>query len=153
MKSLQSRSLAGRDDNQLHGYDLMVRQLIPGYASLARLSVALLAASPLASEQGARVLVAGCGTGAELVEARRQRPDWILTALDPASDMLIEAQRRMPLAAPSAGISPPLRSCRSQNPSPVPSPCWCCNHCPMTAANSPISVPWHVSWLQAVSWC
>jgi tRNA (cmo5U34)-methyltransferase len=98
MKSLQSRSLAGRDDNQLHGYDLMVRQLIPGYASLARLSVALLAASPLASEQGARVLVAGCGTGAELVEARRQRPDWILTALDPASDMLIEAQRRMPPA-------------------------------------------------------
>ncbi|MFM8526298.1 MAG: class I SAM-dependent methyltransferase [Cyanobacteriota bacterium] len=87
--------MAGRDDTQLHAYDLMVRQLIPGYASLARLSVALLAASPLAATQGARVLVAGCGTGAELVEAHRQRPDWELTALDPAEEMLSEARKKL----------------------------------------------------------
>ena len=77
------------------GYDLIVQQLIPGYASLARLAVALLAASPLASAEGAPVLVAGCGTGAELVEARAQRPDWQLTAIDPSAEMLQAAQARV----------------------------------------------------------
>ena len=77
------------------GYDLIVQQLIPGYASLARLAVALLAASPLAAAEGAQVLVAGCGTGAELVEARVQRPDWQLTAIDPSAEMLMAAQARV----------------------------------------------------------
>ena len=77
------------------GYDLIVQQLIPGYASLARLAVALLAVSPLASANAAPVLVVGCGTGAELVEARAQRPDWELTALDPSAEMIAAAQARV----------------------------------------------------------
>mgnify|MGYP006275176545 FL=1 len=77
------------------GYDRVVQQLIPGYASLARLAVALLAASPLAQRPGAGVLVAGCGTGADVLEACRQRPDWQLTALDPSDAMLAEARRRL----------------------------------------------------------
>jgi tRNA (cmo5U34)-methyltransferase len=77
------------------GYDLVAQQLIPGYASLALLSVALLAASPLASAQGASVLVAGCGTGAELLAARAHRPDWRLTALDPSASMLAIARSRL----------------------------------------------------------
>jgi tRNA (cmo5U34)-methyltransferase len=76
-------------------YDLVVQQLIPGYASLARLAVALLAASPQAGREGAAVLVAGCGTGAELVEARAQRPDWQITAIDPAAAMLDAARSRL----------------------------------------------------------
>jgi len=84
------------------GYDLIVQQLVPGYASLARLSVALLAASPLASQPGASVLVAGCGTGAELVEARCQRPDWQLCALDPSAAMLAVAQQRLASLTPTA---------------------------------------------------
>jgi tRNA (cmo5U34)-methyltransferase len=76
-------------------YDLVVQQLIPGYASLARLGVALLAASPRACRSGATVLVAGCGTGAELVEARAQRPDWQITALDPSAAMLTAARQRL----------------------------------------------------------
>ena len=83
------------------GYEQLVTQLIPGYASLARLGVALLAASPLASAQGASVLVAGCGSGAELLEARAQRPDWQLTALDPSAAMLALARGRL---AGQAGI-------------------------------------------------
>ncbi len=78
-----------------------VTRLIPGYASLARLGVALLAASPLASAQGTSVLVAGCGSGAELLEARAQRPDWQLTALDPSAAMLDLARKRL---AGQAGI-------------------------------------------------
>ncbi|MEB3308143.1 MAG: class I SAM-dependent methyltransferase [Cyanobacteriota bacterium] len=77
------------------GYDLIIQQLIPGYGSLARLAVALLAASPLASKPDSAVLVAGCGTGAELIEARAQRPDWALTALDPSREMLETAQARV----------------------------------------------------------
>jgi tRNA (cmo5U34)-methyltransferase len=77
------------------GYDLTVQQLIPGYASLARLSVALLAASPLGVPPGASVLVAGCGTGAELVEAQAQRPDWQLWAIDPSNEMLQAAKARL----------------------------------------------------------
>jgi len=80
-------------------YDLIAQQLIPGYASLARLAVSLLAASPLATPAGASILVAGCGTGAELLEARAQRPDWQLTALDPSAAMLAAAQRRLQSAA------------------------------------------------------
>jgi tRNA (cmo5U34)-methyltransferase len=76
-------------------YDRIVQQLIPGYASLARLGVALLSASPLASAPDTAVLVAGCGTGAELLEARSQRPDWRLTALDPAEEMLGVARSRL----------------------------------------------------------
>jgi tRNA (cmo5U34)-methyltransferase len=76
-------------------YDLVVQQLIPGYASLARLAVALLAVSPLAVGSGSEVLVAGCGTGAELLEARSQRPDWQLTAIDPAAEMLAVARQRL----------------------------------------------------------
>ncbi|MEO1001500.1 MAG: class I SAM-dependent methyltransferase [Cyanobacteria bacterium J06638_7] len=81
------------------GYDLAVQQLIPGYASLARLAVALLAASPRAGEAGASVLVAGCGTGAELVEAQAQRPDWRITAIDPSLAMLEAARQRLDSAA------------------------------------------------------
>ncbi|MCP9849334.1 class I SAM-dependent methyltransferase [Cyanobium sp. Morenito 9A2] len=77
------------------GYDLVLQQLVPGYASLARLAVALLAVGPLAGETGADVLVAGCGTGAELLEAVAQRPDWRLTAIDPSAAMLQVAQGRL----------------------------------------------------------
>lgn len=79
---------------QADGYDVVIQQLIPGYTSLARLAVSLLAASPLAAAPGASVLVAGCGTGAELVEAVAQRPDWELTALDPSAAMLAAARAR-----------------------------------------------------------
>ena len=89
-------------------YDLIQQQLIPGYGSLARLAVALLAASPLASEPGAEVLVAGCGTGAELQEAVAQRPDWRLGAIDPSAAMLAEARKRL------AGANSPLAGANSR---------------------------------------
>jgi tRNA (cmo5U34)-methyltransferase len=86
----------------LADYDNLVERLIPGYASLARLSVSLLAASPQASRTGASVLVAGCGSGAELLEAKQLRPDWCLTAVDPSSAMLALAQSKLNAAAPPA---------------------------------------------------
>lgn len=41
------------------------------------------------------MLVAGCGSGTELLEARLQRPDWLLTGLDPSAAMLDLAHRRL----------------------------------------------------------
>jgi tRNA (cmo5U34)-methyltransferase len=79
----------------LSGYDSLIASLIPGYTSLARLSVSLLAASPRAQARGASVLVAGCGSGAELLAARQLRPDWHLTALDPSADMLELARDKL----------------------------------------------------------
>lgn len=81
----------------LSGYDTLIASLIPGYTSLARLSVSLLAASPMAGVHGASVLVAGCGSGAELLAARQLRPDWHLTALDPSEDMLAMAREKLQL--------------------------------------------------------
>jgi tRNA (cmo5U34)-methyltransferase len=94
-RSEQGAVAAAEPAPEASGYDLVVQRLIPGYASLARLAVALLAASPLGGQPGARVLVAGCGTGAELVEARAQRSDWQLTAIDPSASMLAAAQERL----------------------------------------------------------
>jgi len=82
-------------DRDEESYDRVVPCLIPGYTSLARLGVALLAASPQAAHHGAAVLVAGCGSGTELLEARAQRPDWRLTGLDPSAAMLDLARRRL----------------------------------------------------------
>jgi len=90
-QALGSSDAAGAPE----GYDLVAQQLIPGYASLARLAVSLLAASPLAAGEAASVLVAGCGTGAELLEARSQRPDWRLTAVDPSAAMLEASRQRL----------------------------------------------------------
>ena len=77
------------------GYDRIQSQVIPGYGSLARLAVALLASSTAAAASGAEILVAGCGTGSELLEAVAQRPDWQLTALDPSAAMLAEARQKL----------------------------------------------------------
>jgi len=107
-------------------YDLIQQQLIPGYGSLARLAVALLAASPLASEPGAEVLVAGCGTGAELQEAVAQRPDWRLGAIDPSAAMLAEARKRL------AGANSPLAGANSR----------------LAGANSPLAGAPAIDWQQ-----
>ena len=89
--------MASKRQQQLNpaGYDRIQSQVIPGYTSLARLAVALLASSPAAAASGAKVLVAGCGTGSELLEAVVQRPDWQLTALDPSAAMLAEARQKL----------------------------------------------------------
>jgi tRNA (cmo5U34)-methyltransferase len=87
-------------------YDSLVEAWIPGYASLARLSVSLLAASPLARAPGAEVLIAGCGSGAELLEARQLRPDWRITAVDPSPTMLAIARDKVAQEEREAGISP-----------------------------------------------
>lgn len=94
----------------LTAYDSLVESWIPGYTSLAKLSVSLLAASPQARAPGAAVLVAGCGSGAELLEARQLRPDWRLTAVDPSPAMLAIARQKLAAgeASPAPGSAPAI---------------------------------------------
>ena len=79
--------------------EALARQQIPGYSSLARLSVSLLAGYPALQPSGSQVLVVGCGAGAELLEAQSIRPDWALTGVDPAVSLLKEARCRLGQAA------------------------------------------------------
>lgn len=66
-------------------YDQFIRQIIPGYDSFFELSLALY--SEALGEEG-KLLVAGCGTGAELTCFARNRPRWKLTGVDLSGQML-----------------------------------------------------------------
>jgi tRNA (cmo5U34)-methyltransferase len=66
-------------------YDQFIRQIIPGYESYFELCLALFTES-----MGTRgsLLVAGCGTGSELVCFAREKPGWNLTGVDLSPQML-----------------------------------------------------------------
>jgi tRNA (cmo5U34)-methyltransferase len=73
-------------------YDWGIRLAVPAYEELHGLARHLLRAS---LSDGARVLVAGSGTGEELVNLGRHNPGWRLTGVDPSPDMGRIAQERV----------------------------------------------------------
>lgn len=73
-------------------YEDLARRVIPGYRTLFPMVAAL--ADP-ALPAGGRLLVVGAGTGIELATFRRARPDLRLTGIDPSSQMLELARRRL----------------------------------------------------------
>ncbi len=87
-------------------YDRLVRQVIPGYESLAALSVAMLASALPDGAQNPRILMVGCGTGAELLAAARFEPDWQLTGVDASAEMLAIAGRRLADLGATADLIP-----------------------------------------------
>lgn len=66
-------------------YDSQIRQSIPGYDAMHLMVYAMLAES---LRPDARVLVAGAGTGMELLAMGRKQPGWRFTAFDISADML-----------------------------------------------------------------
>lgn len=74
------------------GYDQHIRKLIPGY-ELIHLQVHALLKSYLKPE--AEVVVVGCGTGYELQYLAEQFPQWRFTAIDPAINMLKQAEQHI----------------------------------------------------------
>ena len=73
-------------------YDQFIRQIIPGYDSYFPLCISLL------SEQmgpDGSLLVAGCGTGTELLEFASVRPDWSLIGVDLSDQMIKIAERKL----------------------------------------------------------
>ena len=73
-------------------YDDLIRQVIPGYDVLHRL-IRLQLHAGLGDE--ARILAVGAGTGMEIATLAPGRPGWRFSAVDPASEMLEAARRRL----------------------------------------------------------
>lgn len=84
------------------GYEALARRLIPGYATLFPMVSAIIDPD---LPHGARVLVVGAGTGVELVNFKRIRPDLRLHGVDPSRQMLNLARRRVAETGEAEGIS------------------------------------------------
>lgn len=70
-------------------YDRRIPTLVPGYRLMQQLAAAALAAT---LPRGAAILIAGCGTGAELSLLAERQPGWRFTAVDPSEGMLAVAR-------------------------------------------------------------
>lgn len=72
-------------------YDTRIPALVPGYRLVQDLAAAMLSATlPAAAD----ILIAGCGTGAELLVLAGLQPDWRFTAVDPSEPMLAMSRAR-----------------------------------------------------------
>lgn len=88
----------GFSDERARGYDDRVRRHIPGYEILHGLSETLLATE---LPENATLLIAGAGTGTEILEWARQHPSWRFIGVDPSEAMINMAREK--LAATSLG--------------------------------------------------
>ncbi len=85
-------------DHAATDYDTRVPRLVPGY-DLAQHLAASLAATLIAADS--TILVAGCGTGNELMLLSQTCPCWNFVAIDPSAGMLAKARAK----AEEAGIA------------------------------------------------
>ena len=82
-------------------YEVIARTVIPGYLSSFRQALALLEGRVGPSP---RVLVAGAGTGIELVTFKMAHPGWRLTGVDPSRQMIEIAEHRVREAGVEDGV-------------------------------------------------
>jgi len=73
-------------------YEKLAHQLIPAYAQLFQLTIALL--EPRVGEE-ADVLVVGCGTGVELATFGTLKPGWRQVGVDPSPQMIDLAKTKL----------------------------------------------------------
>ena len=76
-------------------YDDTAHKIIPAYHAIYELAQHLLRAM-LGSE--ARILVAGAGTGKEIIDCSQNNPHWSFTGFDPAEPMLAIARKKVAAA-------------------------------------------------------
>lgn len=80
------------DRERASQYDLNIRKAIPGYEALHSMSQSWLQTSLSSS---ARVLVVGSGTGMELIDFCEKSPQWLLTGVEPAAEMMAIARQKL----------------------------------------------------------
>jgi tRNA (cmo5U34)-methyltransferase len=80
------------DRDRASQYNLDIRKAIPGYQALHDMAQILFQAS---LQTSARLLVVGSGTGMELLDYCQQNPQWLLTGVDPASEMMAIAKQEL----------------------------------------------------------
>lgn len=84
------------DAKRASSYEDRVRQVVPGYEALHDLCYLLL------NQQigsGGHILVAGCGSGTDVLSLARECPERTFTAFDPSPDMVEMAKVRISEAA------------------------------------------------------
>jgi len=77
---------------QVQDYDSGIRRMIPGYEALHGMARSLLR---IELEGRASLLIAGAGTGTEILGLGEGNPGWRFTGADPSSDMLAIARERV----------------------------------------------------------
>lgn len=77
-------------------YDDTAHKIIPGYHTIYELTQHLLQDN---LNKDARILVAGAGTGKEIIEYSEINPHWHFTGFDPAEPMLSIAQKKVTSAS------------------------------------------------------
>src|SRR5689334_22891485 len=88
----------GFNAERAKGYDHRIEQMIPGYTLMHKLTEVYLSGE---LPEQARVLMVGAGTGAEVVECGSKHPGWMITAVDPSSEMIKLGRQK----ADAAGLS------------------------------------------------
>jgi tRNA (cmo5U34)-methyltransferase len=83
-------------------YDDTAHKIIPAYQAIYELTQHLLR-DRLNSE--ARILVAGAGTGKEIIDCSQNNPNWSFTGFDPAELMLSIARKKVAAASLKSKIS------------------------------------------------
>ena len=83
-------------------YDDTAHKIIPAYHSIYELTQHLLR-DRLKKE--ARILVAGAGTGKEIIDCSQNNPYWFFTGFDPAKPMLSIARKKVAAASLENRIS------------------------------------------------
>ena len=83
-------------------YDDMAHKIIPAYHAIYELAQHLLR-DRLNKE--ARILVAGTGTGKEIIDCSQNNPQWSFTGFDPAEPMLSIARKKVNAASLENKIS------------------------------------------------
>ncbi|MFT5726567.1 MAG: tRNA (cmo5U34)-methyltransferase [Desulforhopalus sp.] len=83
-------------------YDAIAQKIIPAYDAIYELSQHILMES---LGKKAKVLVAGSGTGKEIIDYSRNNPHWHLTGFDPAEKMLSIARCKINAASLQNRIS------------------------------------------------
>ena len=77
-------------------YDDLSEKIIPGYHSLYELAHHLLRDK---LDKAARILVAGAGTGKEIIDCLQNNPHWYIIGFDPAEPMLSIARKKVAAAS------------------------------------------------------
>jgi len=83
-------------------YDDTAHKIIPAYHSIYELTAHLLRDK---LPKKASVLVAGAGTGKEIIDCSQNNPDWSFTGFDPAKPMLSIARKKVDAARLEKKIS------------------------------------------------
>jgi tRNA (cmo5U34)-methyltransferase len=83
------------DGDWSNEYDDTAQQIIPAYHAIYELTHHLLRAR---LDTKARILVAGAGTGQEIIDCSQHNPHWSFTGFDPAEPMLSIAREKIAAA-------------------------------------------------------